>query len=208
MGPKRVFTVPGAATFALALATAGMLAACGSPTTGPTKPATAGTSTGHASSAAPDTKSPSMTTPSQSVSVTSGMVCHIFTASEEQAILGQPVQGSKASSAGAGGDGCTCGAGTVPPGSQMMFQVTASAELLCSSPKEAAAWSAVEAGSPPIPGDPYGVRSAGGSGGLDSVRLRNGCVFSASAAVSTAGVRPGSIKALQSAMDAVYARTS
>lgn len=228
MRSRKFIPLTGASLITLVIAAAVAVTGCGGSSSGTTSGSTplaaspADTAPAHTKAPANPAATPSASptyawqqpsgapSPGKSPAATSNAVCSAFTTAEEQSILGgNAVQGSKASYGGAGGDVCTFGSGPVQTSSGTKYHFIAVAQLQCKPSMEIEAWNAYRTGGLPLRGDPYGVRSLSGTGTNDGIRLRDGCVFSSTVGLSgtTGKVLLGSEKALQSAMDAVYART-
>jgi hypothetical protein len=141
-------------------------------------------------------------------SPSSDKACTVFTPTEMSAILGTPVQATKAAPSDAHGDYCVAGAGPVQTASGLRFHVLASIQLTCPPQDAAGVWRDYVTSGQPVKGDPR-IRSLSGTGTNDAIQLRHGCTLSSTVGLSgsTGNVVPGSPHALQRALEGAYNRS-
>jgi hypothetical protein len=123
--------------------------------------------------------------------------CGALTASQVAAILGAPAQGRKPSSAAPDQKLCTYGLGPKKTAAGLKFRTLFVLELQCGR-AAAEAWPYYREHGAPVGPAGGGVRTADRAGGNNAgVRLRNGCVLSATAAFARTGnAVPGSRTAM------------
>jgi hypothetical protein len=184
-------------TLAFVLPAVVLIAACSGSATSAQGPSSPGQSAASRESRA----SPAASSAESGPAVPPGSACGIFTISEESAILGQPV---KAFSDFTPGDsGCAFTGGPL----RTQGQVVAGLQLDCGGQNAAGQWALYVSSGVVIQKTPL-VRSISKPAGYnDAVRLRNGCVLSATAGFTLAAKPvPGTARALLAAIDAAYPR--